>query len=32
VVYWPSGLSVWVPHPGDDFAVVDAEGNELDRL
>lgn len=32
VVYWPNGLGVWVPHPGDDFAIVDAEGNELDRL
>ncbi|MFS8101325.1 hypothetical protein LFM09_29785 [Lentzea alba] len=32
VVHWPNGVAVWVPHPGDDFAIVDSEGNELDRL
>jgi hypothetical protein len=31
VVVWPTGISVWVPYPG-DYVILDHEGRELDRL
>jgi hypothetical protein len=31
MVVWPNGIGVWVPYPG-DYAILDREGNELDRL